>query len=287
MSGLGINYYSVGMSFANDKLKDDYEIIYIDMAGYGYSDDTSIKQTVKQVVSDYRKALKNAGIEAPYILLPHSYGGVFATYWESLYLEEIEGVIFVDTSEIGLNVWDEEEYNIGFIDSLELFATKLGLHRLVLDNYFYPFPSYYSKENQKIVDYLNIHSIINNAKLSEIKEMNNNTNKTYNSIVSNDIPKIYISSSYAFRTIDEYKEYINWINDRQEELSEDKFEIPNNETIKKMIDQFINWEEEKIMPYINSLGNTEIVLLPGDHLIFLEKPEKLSKIISDFIASLD
>lgn len=287
LSGLGINDYSVEMSFVNDELKDDYEIIYIDRAGYGYSDDTSIKQTVEQVVSDYRNALNSAGIKGPYILLPHSYGGVFATYWESIYPEEIEGVVFVDTSELGLNIWDEEEYNISFVNSLELFASKLGLHRLVLDNYFYPLPSYYSNENQKIVDYLNIYSITNKAKLSEIKEMNNNTNKAYNSIVSNDIPKIYISSSSAFRTIDEFKEYINWINDRQEELGEDKIKMPSDEIIEKYIDEFIKWKEEKIIPYINLLGNTELVLLPGNHMIFQEKPEELTKIIRDFIVNLD
>lgn len=287
LSGLGINDYSVEMSFVNDELKEDYEIIYIDRAGYGYSDNTSIKQTVEQVVSDYRNALNSAGIEGPYILLPHSYGGVFATYWESIYPEEIEGVIFVDTSELGLNVWDEEEYNISFVNHLELFASKLGLHRLVLGNYFYPLPKYYSKENQKIVDYLNIYSITNKAKLSEIEEMNNNTNKTYNSIVTNDIPKIYISSSSGFRTINEFQEYINWINDRQEELGEDKIKMPSDEIIETYIDEFIKWEEEKIIPYINLLGNTELILLPGNHLIFQEKPEELSKIIRDFIVSLD
>ena len=91
LSGLGINDYSVEMSFVNDMLKDDYEIIYIDRAGYGYSDDTSIKQTVEQVVSDYRNALNNAGIEGPYILLPHSYGGIFATYWETKEIGENYG----------------------------------------------------------------------------------------------------------------------------------------------------------------------------------------------------
>lgn len=287
ISGLGINDYSVEMSFVNDELKDDYEIIYIDRAGYGYSDDTSKKQTVEQIVSDYRNALKNAGIEGPYILLPHSLGGVYATYWESLYPQEIEGVIFIDTSELGLNIWTEGEDNVGVIDYLELFASKLGLHRLVLDNYYYPLPSYYSKDNQKIADYLNVYSITNRAKLSETKEINNNTNKAYNSIVSNDIPKIYISSSTAFRTTDEFKEYINWVNDRQEELGEEIIKMPSDEVIERNIDEFIKWEEEKIIPYINLLGNTKLVLLPGNHLIFLEKPEELSKIITEFVVNLD
>ena len=35
ISGLGVNNYSIEMAFVNEKLKDDYEIIYIDRAGYG------------------------------------------------------------------------------------------------------------------------------------------------------------------------------------------------------------------------------------------------------------
>lgn len=226
MSGLGVNDYSVEMSFVNEELKDDYEIIYIDRACYGCSDDTSVKQTVEQVVSDYRKALESA---------------------------RIEGVIFVDMSEVGIDIWEEETFEVGLIDYLQLFACKLGLQRLVLDNYFYPLPNYYSEDNQKVADYLNTYAAANKAKISELEEINNNTNKVYNSIVSNEIPKIYISSSTAFRTVDEFKE----------------------------------WEKEKIVLYINKLGNTKLILLPGNHLIFQEKPEELSVIIKDFITSLD
>lgn len=96
ISGLGVHNYSIEMTFVNEQLKNDYEIIYIDRAGYGYSDDTSKTQTVEQIVSDYRTALKSSGIEAPYILMPHSIGGAYATYWESTYPDEIEGVIFID-----------------------------------------------------------------------------------------------------------------------------------------------------------------------------------------------
>ena len=96
ISGLGVHNYSIEMTFVNEQLKDDYEIIYIDRAGYGYSDDTSKTQTVEQIVSDYRTVLKSVGIEGPYILMPHSIGGVYATYWESTYPDEIEGVIFID-----------------------------------------------------------------------------------------------------------------------------------------------------------------------------------------------
>lgn len=287
LSGLGVNDYSIEMSFVNDNLKEDYEIIYIDRAGYGYSDDTSKRQTVEQVVSDYRTALKNAGINGPYVLLPHSFGGVYATYWENVYQDEIEGIIFVDSSEIGLNIWDEKEYSIGITDYLELFACKFGLQRLVLDNYYFPLPSNYSKDEQKIANYLNIHSSITKASMSEIREINNNTNKSYDSIKSNNIPKIYISANTGFRTIDELKEYISWANNRMKELGKEEKEVPNDKVLEKVLEEYSKWRDERIKPYIESLGNTKLVPLPGDHMIFEQKPEELTIIIKDFITNLD
>ena len=287
LSGLGVNDFSVEMSFVNDKLKDDYEIIYIDRAGYGYSDDTSKKQTVEQVVSDYRTVLKNAGITEPYILLSHSLGGVYATYWESTYQDEIEGVIFIDSSEIGLNVWDESEFNVGITDYLELIACKLGLQRFVLDNYYYPLPSNYSNEKQKIADYLNTNSALTKAAISEIKEMNNNTNKVYEIIEKNNIPKIYINAHTGFRSIDEVKEYFGWMNVRMKELGMEKVKIPSDEIILDLLTDYAKWTDEKIKPYIESLGNTKLVLLPGDHMIFEQKPEELADIIKEFIINLD
>lgn len=286
LSGLGVNNYSIEMTFVNEKLKDDYEIIYIDRAGYGYSDDTSKKQTVEQIVLDYRTALKSANITGEYILLPHSLGGVYATYWESMYPEEIKGVVFIDTSELGLDVWDEEEYSVGVINYLELFACNLGLQRLVLENYFYPLPNYYSNDDQKITDYLNIHSATSKAMISEIKEMNNNTNKAYKNIISNNIPKVYITSK-GYRTIDEVKENIKWINERQKELGMEISPMPTDEVLEELIQESIKWEEEKIKPYTDLLGNTEIALLPGNHMLFEQKPDELAEIIKNFIIKLE
>lgn len=285
ISGLGVNNYSIEMSFVNEKLKDDYEIIYIDRAGYGYSDDTSKRQTVEQIVKDYRTALKNAGIEGPYILMPHSIGGVYATYWESVYPDEIEGVIFIDGTEVGLNILDKEDYSVGFLDYLDVFICKLGIQRLFINDYTDPLPSKYSKEQQKYSDYLNIKASMNKAMLSEIKEKNNNINKAYKSIKSNDIPKIYISATRGARTIDELKEDLKWISKRKKELGlESITQIPSDDKLNKLIEENIKWENENIKPYTDLLGNTEIILLSGDHYIFEQKPNELANIIKEFIS---
>ena len=288
ISGLGVHNYSIEMSFVNEQLKDDYELIYIDRAGYGYSDDTSKTQTVEQIVSDYRTALKSVGIEGPYILMPHSIGGVYATYWESTYPDEIEGVIFIDGTPLGMNIYEKSDYSVSFSDYFDVFLCKLGFQRFSIRDVSDPLPSEYTKEQQKLTDYLNIKSSINKALLSEIKEKNNNTNKAYQRIKSNDIPKIYIESSRGARTIEEVKEDLKWVTKRKQELGLETIStMPSDNKLTQLIEQNMELEKEQIIPYTDLLGNTEIKLLSGDHYIFEQKPAELARIIKDYINDLD
>ena len=288
ISGLGVHNYSIEMSFVNEQLKDDYELIYIDRAGYGYSDDTSKTQTVEQIVSDYRTALKSVGIEGPYILMPHSIGGVYATYWESIYPDEIEGVIFIDGTPLGMNIYEKSDYSVSFSDYFDVFLCKLGFQRFSIRFVSDPLPSEYTKEQQKLTDYLNIKSSINKALLSEIKEKNNNANKAYQRIKSNDIPKIYIESSRGARTIEEVKEDLKWVMKRKQELGLETIStMPSDNKLTQLIEQNMELEKEQIIPYTDLLGNTEIKLLSGDHYIFEQKPDELARIIKDYINDLD
>ncbi len=288
ISGLGVHNYSIEMSFVNEQLKDDYELIYIDRAGYGYSDDTSKTQTVEQIVSDYRTALKSAGIEGPYILMPHSIGGVYATYWESMHPNEIKGVIFIDGTPLGMNIYEEEDYSVNFSDYFDIFLCRLGMQRFSIRDVSDLLPSEYNKEQQKITDYLNIKSSMNKAPLSEIKEKNNNANKAYQSIKSNDIPKIYIESSRGARTIEEVKEDLKWVTKRKQELGLETIStMPSDNKLTQLIEQNMELEKEQIIPYTDLLGNTEIKLLSGDHYIFEQKPDELARIIKDYINDLD
>lgn len=286
LSGLNVDNFSVEMTHVNDELIKDYQLIYIDRAGYGYSDDTDVKQSVEQVVSDYRTALKNAGIEPPYILMPHSLGGLYATYWQNLYPDEIEGVIFIDSSELGNDVWEEEDYKISTWDYIELAGCKLGLHRLNLRKYVYPVPDGYSEKDQKVTDALYARSLLGKAKLSEMQEMNTNTNLTFSSIKANTIPKIYICCHTGFRDPDDLTEYITWVQNRQKQVHIKVWDSLTKEEKENAIGSFIKWEKEHTLPYLNKMGNTEIVYLPGDHMIFEQKPKELANIIDDFVKKL-
>ncbi len=288
MAGYGIPDSCITMRRMTSTLEVENQVIFIDRAGYGISEDTNQDMTVENIVEAYRTALKNAGIEAPYILMPHSIGGVYATYWESMYPDEIEGVIFVDGTPLGMNIYEEEDYSISFSDYFDIFLCRLGIQRFNIGDVSDPLPSEYTKDEQKLTDYLNIKSSMNKAPLSEIKEKNNNGNKAYQSIKSNDIPKIYIESSHGARTIEEVKEDLKWVVKRKQELGLETIStMPTDDKITQLIEQNIEMEKEQIIPYIEILGNTEIILLSGDHYIFEQKPNELTRIIKDYINDID
>ena len=107
LAGLGSGDYAVAARQMTACLEENNQVVFVDRAGYGFSGDTDHDMTLEYIVEDYRKALKNAGVEAPYILMPHSIGGAYANYWVSEYPEEIEAVIFVDGSQLSADAFAE------------------------------------------------------------------------------------------------------------------------------------------------------------------------------------
>lgn len=93
LAGLGVGDFSVTARQMTACLEEDDLVVFVDRAGYGFSDDTDHEMTLDYIVEDYRKALQNSGLEAPYILMAHSIGGAYANYWASNYPEEIEAVV--------------------------------------------------------------------------------------------------------------------------------------------------------------------------------------------------
>ena len=108
LAGLGMSDYSVMERRMTECLEEENTVVFIDRAGYGLSDDTDNEMTIDYIVEDYRKALNNVGIKAPYILMPHSIGGVYASYWVSKYPDEIEAIVFLDGTQLSENMELEE-----------------------------------------------------------------------------------------------------------------------------------------------------------------------------------
>ncbi len=81
-----------------EKLSDDCKIAVLEKFGYGFSDKTDGERDIDTLVRQDREALQKAGIEAPYVLCPHSLSGLEATYWAQMYPDEVEAIIGLDMS---------------------------------------------------------------------------------------------------------------------------------------------------------------------------------------------
>ncbi|MBO2533307.1 MAG: hypothetical protein CW342_10555 [Thermoactinomycetaceae bacterium] len=57
---------------------------------------TNREQTVENIVQEIRHALKEADIQGPYILMPHSISGVYSMYYANTYPDEVKAVMGID-----------------------------------------------------------------------------------------------------------------------------------------------------------------------------------------------
>ena len=293
LAGLGMGDYSVVQRQMTSYLENDDLVVFVDRAGYGLSDDTDSEMTLEYIVEDYRKALKNAGIEAPYILMPHSIGGAYANYWSSNYPDEIEAVVFVDGSQLDENAFNDFPSDpVDFGDRVLAFLSKIGFGRYVIRNYNYLYPDNYSEEEQRLGDALQLLTMDSVAPVSEDSLIARNAQDAFNGIVTNDIPKLYICASWGVQTKEELIEHHIWIN-RQIEKNDLKMQLQkteyddNDETLKNILDALEEDRQNTIYPYAEKMGNCEVVCLGGDHMIFEQKPDECGKIVKEFIDSLN
>lgn len=280
ISGRGVYDYSVRMELFMDDFTEDNRIVIVDRAGYGLSDDTKNAQALESVVNDYRTALKNAGIEGPYILLPHSIGGAYATYWVSQYPDEIEGVVFIDGTRLSEKT-DLSEGDVA-LNRLAIVASKMGIIRLIkgpLLKSVIPGINY-SDEQRKYSEALNLHNTFNNAAAYEEEHSNEICDTAYKDIKQNDVPKAYITAGLGFQTKEEVDEMLAWdkkecefVGKEQPEVSEVMYDM---EFIKEV-------RENELQPYLDKMGNCELVLLPGIHCIYDQRPQDVADIIRDFL----
>jgi len=91
------------------KMSNDYKIVVIERAGYGFSETSNSSRDIDTVLFETRTALKETKINPPYILFPHSMAGIEAFYWAQNFPEEIKAIVGLD---IGLPIFYEKvNYN--------------------------------------------------------------------------------------------------------------------------------------------------------------------------------
>ena len=77
-------------------LSDQYRIAVVEKFGYGFSDVVDTDRDIDSILEDTRTALAAAGLNAPYVLCPHSMSGLEALYWARKYPDEVSAIIGLD-----------------------------------------------------------------------------------------------------------------------------------------------------------------------------------------------
>lgn len=130
LPGMGIALPSADFGPLIRQLKEKYTVVCVEYFGVGFSSQTKRTRTCENYVEEIRTALKNARIEPPYVLMPHSISSVYSEYYASKYPDEVQAIISLDgtsTAYIG-------EDMPGFVKSLLGVAKvqqALGLTSLV------------------------------------------------------------------------------------------------------------------------------------------------------------
>ena len=290
LAGLGMDDFMVTARRMTAQLEPDNAVVFVDRAGYGLSDDTDREMTLETVVEDYRTALKNAGVEPPFVLLAHSFGGVYATWWGSKYPDEIEAVVFLDGTQLSETAYeDQPDSPVTFGDRALATLAKLGFSRYLLRSECYLYPDLFTAEEQALGDALGLMTMESIAPISESGLCRRNARAAFAGIVPNNVPKLYICASWGALTPDDLIERNRFLN-RQIEIN--RFGLPSltteydDATAEAILERMDELRRTVIQPYADKMGSCRIVLLPGEHMIYLQKPDACGTIIRDFLDEL-
>lgn len=99
-----------------------------DRAGMGWSDPAPGPRPLEARVTDLEALLQVSGLEGPYVLVGHSFGGVVARMYARRNPEKTAGLVLVESSEEGFNSSPDHLASMnGLIRDLGLAVTALNL----------------------------------------------------------------------------------------------------------------------------------------------------------------
>jgi pimeloyl-ACP methyl ester carboxylesterase len=76
-----------------------------DRAGLGQSESGPKPRSAKQIATELHTALEKAGVKPPYVLVGHSFGGIYVRVFAEMYPKEVAGMVLLDPSQESFNDW--------------------------------------------------------------------------------------------------------------------------------------------------------------------------------------
>jgi len=81
------------------------QTVSYDRAGIGQSDLGPKPRSAKQIATELHVALQKAGVKPPYVMVGHSFGGIYVRVFADMYPNEVVGMVLIDPSQESFNDW--------------------------------------------------------------------------------------------------------------------------------------------------------------------------------------
>jgi pimeloyl-ACP methyl ester carboxylesterase len=97
--GWGIGEWSAQWVLVQREVSGTTRVCAYDRAGMGWSEMGPEPRDARQITGELHALLEGAGIEGPYVLVGHSFGGLYMQTYAARYPEEVAGMALVDSSQ--------------------------------------------------------------------------------------------------------------------------------------------------------------------------------------------
>jgi pimeloyl-ACP methyl ester carboxylesterase len=89
---------SSNRAWIQPELAKQTQVVSYDRAGLGWSESSGASHNAHTIARQLHTALRSAGVEAPYVVVGHSLGGIFVRAFADLYPDEVSGLVLLDAS---------------------------------------------------------------------------------------------------------------------------------------------------------------------------------------------
>jgi pimeloyl-ACP methyl ester carboxylesterase len=100
--------FSTTWAYVQPEIAQLTRVCSYDRAGLGWSESSPYPRTVDTTVAELHTLLVNAGIQGPYVLVGHSLGGMHMRGYAHKYLQEVVGLVQVDSLHENQPIYDSE-----------------------------------------------------------------------------------------------------------------------------------------------------------------------------------
>lgn len=255
-------------------LSDEYKIVVIEKFGYGYSDDIDSDRSLSTMLRQDREALKKAGVEAPYILCPHSASGLEAISWAAQYPDEVEAIIGLDMA-----VPEQFDYQIGDFDSVKTLSYEETIEKDAFFNFWM-----YDMGGYRLYPITKVFPAAASDKLTKEEQAE------YKAITYHWYSQFYKTAMFreGLTTEQQVSDYKALRNTEKPNVPTLLFVSQDEATFNAMLGENGLEKWKKIHEnYIDGLSNGKIVQLDCGHYVHVEAPEQICSELRKFIDDLD